>query len=242
MKNVILTEEQYQRVILDRLVSELLKGNEDYQKALEANPGFINSLRNFVMNKFKKLFGMDGNNGNQGSVLMASTRPTDKCINMISMFENGKPYPAKMNYDDLHGRQDGNHISYGYGLQTHPDGGYMEDYPQAKTGWSSEELNNLYLKTVNKKSASEVSRWANDKNIELTQNQFDALVSIVYNCGPGCLKKYRLFNMIAANPKDPRIADEWQRTAITSKGKVLKGLVNRRQAEATLYQTGQYPF
>lgn len=250
MKKIILTEDQYNSMLFNRFLSELLQDNDEYRKRLETEPEFLMVLKKYFMNKFKGMLGLsdvfvgNNNNTNQGKpLLMAGTRPSNECINMISMFESGKPYPAKMSYEDLHGRMDGNHLSYGYGLQAHPDGGYMEDYPQAKTGWTQKELDDLYLKMINKKSAKSVSEWATRNNLNLSQNQFDAIVSIVYNCGSGCLNKgYKLFSMIAANPNDPNIPAQWERTAITSNGKTLQGLINRRQKEATLYKTGRYPF
>ena len=248
MKKIILTENQYKSVLFDRFVSYLLKNNDEYREKLEKEPDFLKELYYFFMSRFKNMLGISdsagrNNNTNQRKpLLMAGTRPSNKCLNMISMFENGKPYPAKLGYDDFHGRMDGGHLSYGYGLQAHPDGGFMENYPQAKTGWTQKELDELYLKTVNKNSAKSVSNWMIKNDINLSQNQFDAVVSIVYNCGSGCLEKYKLFSMIAANPNDPRISGQWQKTAITSNGKVLQGLKERRLKEAALYQTGQYPF
>lgn len=62
----------------------------------------------------------------------------------------------------------------------------------------------------------------------LNQNQFDALVSFTYNCGAGNLKK------LVANRTLAQIAD-----ALLSYnkggGKVLTGLVRRRQAERALF-------
>lgn len=248
MKKLILTESQYQNVLFDRFIANLLQDNDEYRERLNNEPGFLKELYKFFIGRFKNVLGItNSSNGNNNTnqtkpLLMAGTRPTNKCLNMISMFESGKPYPAKLGYDDFHGRKDGDHLSYGYGLQSHPDGGFMEDYPQAKIGWTQNELDALYLKMINKKSAKSVSEWMIKNNINLSQNQFDAIVSIVYNCGPGCLEKYKLFSMIAANPNDPKIPKTWRSTAITSKGKVLNGLINRRDKEATLYQTGQYPY
>lgn len=248
MKKIILTENQYQRVLFDKFVSNLLNNNDEYRERLEKEPDFLKELYRFFLSKFKNILGVPDSTGRNNDTnqirptIMAGTRPSNKCLNMISMFETGKPYPAKLDYNDFHGRMDGGHLSYGYGLQAHPDGGFMENYPQAKTGWTQKELDELYLKMVNKKSAKSVSDWVIKNDINLSQNQFDAIVSIVYNCGPGCLEKYKLFSMIAANPNNPKIPDQWRKTAITSNGKVLEGLIKRRDREATLYQTGQYPF
>lgn len=69
---------------------------------------------------------------------------------------------------------------------------------------------------------------------ELNQNQFDAVVSFVYNVGIGNYKKSTLLKKINANPCDASIAYEFSRWNKAG-GKVLAGLVNRRKKEAELY-------
>jgi lysozyme len=70
-------------------------------------------------------------------------------------------------------------------------------------------------------------------NVPLTQNQFDALCSLVYNIGVGNFAKSSL--LIALNQNSYRIAQArfllWNKAG----GKVLKGLVRRRLAEAELF-------
>lgn len=74
--------------------------------------------------------------------------------------------------------------------------------------------------------------------VELTQGQFDALVSFTFNCGEGALARSGLLR--AVNVKDFDHAAEqfapWNRGG----GKVLKGLVRRRAAEAELFRTGNH--
>lgn len=68
----------------------------------------------------------------------------------------------------------------------------------------------------------------------LTQNQFDALVSLAFNIGVGALKKSTLLKKININPGDLTISGEfakWNKAA----GKVLKGLTIRRKQESDLY-------
>ena len=69
---------------------------------------------------------------------------------------------------------------------------------------------------------------------DISQPQFDALVSFAYNVGTGALQKSTLIKKVNANPKDVTIADEflkWNKAG----GRVLVGLTRRRQAEANLY-------
>lgn len=69
---------------------------------------------------------------------------------------------------------------------------------------------------------------------DISQSQFDALVSFCYNVGTGNLQKSTLIKKVNANPKDVTIADEFMKWN-KAKGTVLKGLTRRRQAEANLY-------
>lgn len=69
---------------------------------------------------------------------------------------------------------------------------------------------------------------------ELNQNQFDAVVSFVYNVGIGNYKKSTLLKKINANPCDASIAYEFSRWNKAG-GKVLAGLTKRRKKEAELY-------
>jgi len=69
---------------------------------------------------------------------------------------------------------------------------------------------------------------------ETTQGQFDALVSFAYNCGPANLAKSTLLRKHLAGDYVGAALEfgKWTRAA----GKVLRGLVRRREAEAALYR------
>lgn len=68
----------------------------------------------------------------------------------------------------------------------------------------------------------------------LTQCQFDALVSFVFNVGSGNFEKSTLRKKVLANPADGSIRDEFLKW-IHANGKPLEGLRKRRQDEAELY-------
>lgn len=74
----------------------------------------------------------------------------------------------------------------------------------------------------------------NKYNLALTQNMYDALISFIYNIGPGNFHRSTLLSKIKANPYDSSIADEFLKW-IHSKGKPLTGLQRRRIAEMKLY-------
>lgn len=81
-----------------------------------------------------------------------------------------------------------------------------------------------------------VENEINKHNLNLNQNQFDALVSFVYNVGIGNFRSSTLLKKIKANPNDESIANEFKRW-VYSNGKRLPGLVKRREEEAELYFT-----
>lgn len=69
--------------------------------------------------------------------------------------------------------------------------------------------------------------------VPLTQNQHDALVSLVYNIGPGAFAKSTLLKKLNAGRYDdvPSEMARWNKAG----GRVLNGLVRRRAAEAELW-------
>lgn len=76
--------------------------------------------------------------------------------------------------------------------------------------------------------------WATDAvnklvKVELSQNQFDALVSFVFNIGLGAFSKSTMLRKLNAGDYEGAASEfpRWNKQA----GKVLKGLVNRRQEE-----------
>ncbi len=74
----------------------------------------------------------------------------------------------------------------------------------------------------------------NSLNLSLNQNQFDALVSFLFNVGIGNFSKSTLLMKVKVNPYDNSIADEFARW-VCSKGKKLTGLQRRRTSEIKLY-------
>ena len=70
--------------------------------------------------------------------------------------------------------------------------------------------------------------------VDINQNQFDALVSFAYNLGLGALKSSTLLKKINNNPCDQNIVFQFNRWTKAG-GKKLKGLVKRRKEESILY-------
>lgn len=74
----------------------------------------------------------------------------------------------------------------------------------------------------------------NTINQELTQNQYDSLVSLCFNIGNENFKTSTLYRKVNADPNDPTIKGEFVRW-IYCKKKKSKGLTRRRIEEAKIY-------
>jgi len=91
--------------------------------------------------------------------------------------------------------------------------------------------------TANEMLVEELNEYENYINtlvtVELNQNQFDAMVSWVYNLGGGNLKASTLLKVLNAGDYAgvPAQMMRWNKAG----GKVLEGLTRRRQAEADLF-------
>lgn len=98
---------------------------------------------------------------------------------------------------------------------------------------SLENAEKLLMWEVNNKSA-------HIQNLTLNQNQFDAVMSFIYNLGLGAFQKSTLYKKINLNPNDITIRDEfmkWNKARVKGVLTPLKGLTNRRKSEADLYFT-----
>lgn len=86
-----------------------------------------------------------------------------------------------------------------------------------------------------KKDASVAIKGVNrHTNVKLKQNQFDALVSFVFNVGTGAYQKSTLLKRV--NEEKHSLVPPQFLKWVYAGGKIIQGLVNRRQAEASLYE------
>ena len=149
---------------------------------------------------------------------MKITKLSQKGLELIKSFEglSLKPYVCAGGI---------NTIGYGNTYYTNGKKVTLQDKPITKE--QAEELIKHSLSTYEKA----VDSFCRD---DISQSQFDALVSFAYNLGTGALQKSTLIKKVNANPKDVTIADEFLRWN-KANGKVIAGLTRRRQAEANLY-------
>ena len=111
-----------------------------------------------------------------------------------------------------------------------------KDYPLVEGDnrvWSKEEINQLF--------AADVGRFERGvlrliPGVDGRQGAFDAMVSFAFNAGLGNLQRSQI--RIRANRGDWRGAAEALMDWTKGGGKVLPGLVKRREAERALFLSG----
>ena len=79
-----------------------------------------------------------------------------------------------------------------------------------------------------------IERLLNALKINFRQEQFDALVSWIFNLGAGNFKSSTMYKLILADARDEEITDSLIRWTYSGKQQ-LPGLMKRRVAEANLF-------
>jgi lysozyme len=99
----------------------------------------------------------------------------------------------------------------------------------ATTRWTAEECHKAFLTDM----ASFEGAVRKLVTVPLAQHQFDALTSFAYNCGAGALKSSTLLKKV--NAKDFKAAAAEFKKWTKGGGRVLPGLVRRRDCESLLF-------
>jgi lysozyme len=84
------------------------------------------------------------------------------------------------------------------------------------------------------KTVAAYEHTVNTVGVELTQNEYDALVSLCYNIGSGNFVSSTLVKMLKAGEPKSEVAKQFLRWDKAG-GKPLAGLTRRRNAEAELF-------
>jgi len=100
-----------------------------------------------------------------------------------------------------------------------------------KEGDSIDSIKAEYLLVTDLRVAEDV---VNRECPHINQNQFDALVSFVFNCGEKNFLRSTLLKCVKANPQNVNIRYEFSRWN-RGGGEILRGLIRRRKEEADLY-------
>lgn len=143
----------------------------------------------------------------------------DKAVDLIKDFEKFRSYPYLCA---------GKVPTIGYGTTVYPDGERvtLSDPPCDHTSalqWLRNDVSG---------AAETVDRLV---TVDIKENQFGALVSLVYNIGETNFKSSTLLKVLNEGDRWEAAAEfRWWRK---SKGHVLLGLIRRRAAEVVLYWT-----
>ena len=145
---------------------------------------------------------------------------SQKGLDLIKKFEgfSAKPYLCPAGVPT---------IGYGATYYTNGTKVTMSDEPISEE-WAEQLLSNM-VHTYEKGVISLVIP-------KITQNQFDALVSFAYNVGVTNFRKSTLLRLINKDPNNPEIATQFMKW-VRGGGKVINGLIKRRQIESKLYFT-----
>ena len=146
------------------------------------------------------------------------TKASNDCINLIKLFEGfrSKAYKCSAGVSTI-----------GFGNTFYENGTKVNLNDPEITVERGEEL----LKFILRSFEQYVDSYCRD---DISQQNFDALVSFCYNVGPANLKSSTLLKKVNINPIDESIRLEfakWNKGG----GKILQGLVKRRKAESDLY-------
>lgn len=149
---------------------------------------------------------------------MHVTKTDAKGLNLIKQFEgfSSTPYLDSVKIPTI-----------GYGFTYYPNGKRVTMQDSA----ISVEYATTLLSEIIKPYEIAVDSMTRD---DITQQQFNALVSFAYNLGIKSLQNSTLLKKVNRNPSDKTIRDEFMKW-INAGGKPLQGLINRRKAEADHY-------
>ncbi len=147
-------------------------------------------------------------------------------IDIIKEFEGFR----QQLYNDVAG-----HCTIGYGTLVHRGNCNGTESEEFRAGINDQRATELLMSEINSKAAV-----VNDAvNVTLNQNQFDALVSFVYNIGAGSTNPKRGFRgstlLRKLNEGDYASVPTELRKWVKAGGRTVQGLVNRREREAALF-------
>ena len=142
---------------------------------------------------------------------------SNNCVNIVKEFEGfrSKPYKCSAGIPT---------IGYGSTFYINGEKVSMNDSPI-----SIELAEELLMNTLNMFSA----KVNNLIKVELNQNQYDAIISFVYNIGVGGFSKSTMLKLI--NSKDFTNASKQFIRWNKANGKVVNGLTIRRKKEQELF-------
>ena len=196
-----------------------LRSMQDDKKLTQNEVDTANALLSNTDAQTLKNWLMDINNWSDTSGMTLS----QKGLDIIKQFEGFRSEP----YRDSVGVW-----TIGYGNTYYPSGKKVSASDKHLTEY---EASKLKLDIINKDFSPSVNLLLK-KEIEqgkITQNMFDALLSLIYNIGVGALARSSVIRHLKAGDKESAAKAflMWNK----AKGKTLKGLTIRRQKESDLF-------
>lgn len=120
-----------------------------------------------------------------------------------------------------------------------PAGVWTIGYGHTKDVKEGDEWSQTHAEHMLEVELEEFCEYVNKMvEVPLEQYQFDALVAWVYNLGAGNFKESTLLRVLNQGDYDdvPHQIKRWNKAG----GRVLQGLVRRREAEALLFQNKEW--
>ncbi len=150
---------------------------------------------------------------------------SDAGARFIARFEGFRSKP----YDDPAG-----HCTIGYGHLIHRGRCTGSEPAELRAGITEQRA----LRMLHADAAVAAEAVRTSVKVPLDQQQFDALVSFTFNLGAGNLRSSTLLRKLNAGDYGsvPAELSRWNKAG----GKVLRGLVKRREAEGALFRDGTY--
>jgi len=215
-----IVEARYQTVYKGSLIREVGIGNHlmdldlEHKRAIESR---LQILETLIMTSVKTI--------DSGKKEINISKATDVSRSGLDFIPKHEGCYLKV-YKDIAGLE-----TIGYGHLIKPG----ENFSKGITHEEALEL----LKKDTDEAIDAIKRYI---KIELTQNQFDALVSFTFNVGGGALKRSTLLKLINSGNTEG-IRDSflmWNKARVEGKLRSVKGLTIRREKEARLFLEEKY--
>jgi lysozyme len=137
-------------------------------------------------------------------------------------------------------------VGYGRALRNPNTGSYLKGLKDKAMAYSMyPNLTESQAVDMLDEDCDQREKMVNSLNLDINQDQFDALVSFVYNVGFNRLKTSTLLKRIWAKASPGGIYEaflRWNKSTVAGELKELPGLTYRRQSEAELFISGNLKF
>lgn len=155
--------------------------------------------------------------------VMSESLVSDTLIDFVKSFEGFSDVP----YLDEVGVK-----TLGYGMT----GDEIEGIPEV----TEEQATTMLKDWINKKYAPAIKSDLDSRGITLSQNEFDALVSMAYNVGTGGVLGSTLYKNVVAGVRDSDTITANFQAWSNAGGQRLEGLYRRRTKEANIFLNADY--